>query len=192
MKTETVLGLSVLILLGARQSRADILLNLVNPPGGQNNTPYSLNFIAGATTTDISFAGYCAPGPLFAEHISLTSGSGNLLGQTWTFTPFFPFDTIDAGQFNDGFGPGTNGLFFANDVGDLDRFNQVISTVVGQTYTLDFLFSNLPAPNNAPSELIVSATTAVPEPSSIILLGPAVASVGLCRRRRFTSPASMK
>jgi hypothetical protein len=181
--TPTLLALAALMLCGAREAKSSVLLNLVNPPG-QTNTPYSLNFIAAGTTTDISFAGYQAPFRLWAEDISLTSGAGNLLGATWIFAPFTPFDTVDAGQFNDGFGSGTNGLFFANGTGRVDQFEQLIGTVVGQTYTLDFLFSNYPGSvgsGNQPSELLVSES-AVPEPSTFVLLAAALAVIGALSR----------
>jgi hypothetical protein len=188
--TPRVLALTALILCGARQAKSDILLNLVNPPGA-NFTPYSLSFIAAGTLTDIDFAGFQAPNELWAEDISLTSGDGNLLGETWIYTPYAP-NPACSGQFNDGFGTGTNGLDFACGVDHFAYFDQVVDTVVGQTYTLDFLFSNYPfgpGPGNEPSELIVSETP-VPEPSSVFLLGLAVACVGLCMRRRLTSLAS--
>jgi hypothetical protein len=141
---------------------------------------------ATAALTDVTFEGYQAPARLHAEDISLTSGDGNLLGLTWIFTPFNPLDTTDSGQYDDGFGSGTNGLFFANGVGDLDRFDQVVSTVVGDTYTLDFKFSNPASPNNAPSELI-ALETPIPEPPSAVLVVLATGGIGLVTRWRVSA-----
>lgn len=183
--TLTMLALAALALCGVGQAAAGTLLDLVNPPG-QNLTPYALSFTAQALTTDIAFAGYQAPFRLWAYDISLTSGGGNLLGVTWNLTPYNPSDTVDAGQFADGYGSGTNGLYFANGVGSLDKFDQVVGTVIGRTYTLNFLFSNYPlavGAGNAPSELVVSAA-ATPEPTSLILMGLGLSGVGLFRRRR--------
>jgi len=160
------------LLCAAGQATAGTLLDLVNPPG-LNPTPYALTFTASGSTTDISFAGYQAPFRLFVNGISLTSGGANLLGATWTFTPYDPADTSDAGQSADKYGTGTNGLFFADGVGRLDRFDQVVPTVAGKTYTLNFQFSNYPfgaGPGNAPSELVVSASNATPESASVILI----------------------
>lgn len=158
--------------------QAGTLLTLTNP-ADTSGTPYSLTFVAGGGMTDISFAGFQAPEREWAEDISLTSGGGNLLGTMWEFTPYIPADTTDAGQFNDGFGTGTNGLYFANGVGFLDRFDQVVTTVPGQTYTLDFDFINDPAHvGSSPSELIVSETTA-PEPASGILVALAFAGLAV-------------
>jgi PEP-CTERM motif len=187
--TSTTLALTALILCGARPARPDVLLDLVNPPG-ENFAPYSLSFMAAGTLTDIDLTGFQAPNVLYAEDISLTSGGGNLLGETWIYTPY-AHNPACSGQFDDGFGTGTNGLALACGVDHFAYFDQVVDTVVGQTYTLDFLFSNYPfgpGSGNEPSELIVSETT-VPEPSSVILLGLAVVCVGLCARRRLSSLA---
>jgi hypothetical protein len=183
--TFTTLALAAMALYGAGQAAAGTLLDLVNP-AGQNLTPYALSFTAEAITTDIAFEGYQAPFRLWAYDISLTSGGGNLLGETWTFTPYYPFDPSDAGQFADGDGSGTNALFFANGVGALDKFDQVVDTVPGRTYTVNFLFSNYPlaaGAGNAPSEFIVAADP-MPEPRSVILMGIGLLGVGLFARRR--------
>ena len=183
----STLAVATLALCGAGRSSAATLLDLLNPPD-ETGTSYALSFTAGAPTTDISFAGYQNPARLWAEDISLTSGGGNLLGTTWTFTPFDTLDTIDSGQFDDGFGSGTNGLFFANGTGRLDEFDQLVTTVVGDSYSLDFLFINNPrgpSGDSGPSELIVSGSGATPEPASIILSGLGLLAVGLLTRRKL-------
>jgi hypothetical protein len=186
--TVTKLALAALAVCGIGQAKAGTLLTLINPPG-QNLTPESLTFTAAATTTDITFAGYQAPERLWAYDISLTHGGGNLLGENWTFTPYNLSDNTDAGQFVDAYSTGTNALYFANGVGQLDEFDQEFRTVIGQTYTLDFLFSNYPltvGAGNAPSELIVSAN-ATPEPKSVILTVLGLSGLVLLSSRRLTS-----
>jgi hypothetical protein len=116
-----------LFLCGAEQAMAGtVLLSLIDPAGG-TSTPYALLFTAGAPTTDITFAGYQLPSALFATDISLTTGGGgNLLGETWTFTPA-PSGS-DALQGFDGSGTGTNYLeFLGTTVGAFDQFDQLVS-----------------------------------------------------------------
>ena len=73
---------------GTAQAGAGVLLDLEDPPG-QTDTPLTLQFNAGSTSTTITFAGYQLSSALEATNIDLTLGpSGpNLLGGDWTFTP---------------------------------------------------------------------------------------------------------
>jgi len=174
-RTITVLMLAMLVLCG--KAKADILLSLFNAPA-TSGTTYSLTFTAGASATYIAFAGYQSPARLWAEDISLTSGGSNLLSETWSFIPFNPLDTTDSGQFVDGYGTGTNGLHFENGTGDTDEFFQLVNTVAGQQYTLDFLFIN--SVENEPSELAVSESP-IPEPSYFLLLATVAAGIA-CNR----------
>src|ERR1035437_695678 len=162
-----ITGALALSLCGAGRAMADTLLDLEDPPG-QSNTLYDLSFIAGATTTDIQFAGYQVPGSETATAISLTSGGPtNLLGWVWTPT-LAPLGSA-AFQFEGGLTTGTYAVSFAGTTEDsFDRFDQVVNTVIGQTYDLNFRFTN--SSRNQPSELVVSAPDAIPgtpEPASM-------------------------
>jgi len=165
----------------AGQSHAGVLLNLIDPPG-QSNTPTFLSFVASAATTDIVFAGYQVPSGLNATGISLTTGGGpNLLGPTWNFTPA-GCGSI-ASQFDDGLGTGTNGLGFAGVcTGSYDQFDQAVATNAGQSYDVNFLFSN--SGSNAPSGFMVSTDAAdAPEPASAALLLAGLGGLAIHRMR---------
>jgi len=173
-----ITGALALSLCGAGQAKADELLNLLNPPG-QTDTPYALSFTAGATTTDIQIEGYQNPSFESAQDIFLTSsGATNLLGEDWTFTP--AASGSDTYQADDGYGTGTNGLAFGGvSLGYYDQYDQLVSTVVGDTYTLNFLYSNSTV-ISAPSSFIVSASdisNVTPEPASIFLFGSGLLGV---------------
>jgi hypothetical protein len=184
----STISLSVLLFCGTGSLHAGVLLDLEDALP-QVNTPYGLTFIAEGTTTDISFAGYDIPNYLQVTSISLTAGGGNLLGQAWTFTPALTGSF--ANQFDDGFGTGTKGLQFLAVVEDsFDQFDQSVTTVAGQTYTLNFLFSAVADGSGVapPNELVVSAVSAsdpssVPEPASLALLGLGL-SVLIARKKR--------
>jgi hypothetical protein len=160
--------------------RADTLLDLVSPPA-QTSTPYMLDFVAGATSTDILFEGYQVPSYEQAEDITLTTGGGsNRLGETWTYAAA-PSGAM-ADQFNDPYGTGTNGLNFGGvTAGSFDQFDQTVSTVVGDTYDLSFLFSE---DDTGPSGFVVSASNtgssiAAPEPGTLSLMLVGLGVLGL-------------
>lgn len=166
------------------------LLQLIDPPG-QANTPYVFTFTATDAVTEISFAGYQVPAVWVASDIGfyLNDAGPNLLGMTWTYTPA-PSGAL-AGQYDDGYGTGTNGLQFAGVTeGSYDVFSQSVATTTGASYSLHFLFSNYePAP--APTGVLVttSATAAVPEPASwaMLTLGFGALGASMRYRRRATA-----
>ena len=191
------LGLAALaVVAGAGQSKAGLLFDSEDP-AGQGFSTISLPFTAGAAETTITFAGYDVPAQIFAVDISLTAGGGpNLLGSTWTFTSA-PSGS-DADQFVDLFGTGTNGLNFLGLTEDsFDQFSQVVATVPGQSYTLDFEFSVKEGTfsASAPSELMVSAsdaTSAAPEPSTLVMSSLLLGIFGIAglRKRMKLAPAN--
>src|SRR5271154_6741816 len=104
MRNLLTVGVAVgLVLLGAASASADtILLSLTDMPGsgtavfppftgdspGSGGTVYNLSFVATASTTTLSVAGYQEIGWWDAQSNSVTAGGGsNLLGAVWTFVP---------------------------------------------------------------------------------------------------------
>ena len=188
-----IAGILVLQLCGTGPANATVLLDLVDPPAA-NLQPVTLNFIAGAASTTVSFAGYQVPDALSAIGISLidtTAGSGNLLGLTWNYTP--PNIDIRADQGDDGRGTGTNGLsFFRAAVGLYDVFDQAVTTIAGHNYALSYLFINgtngsFSSPSGfrvAASDATIGPESAIPEPATMALLGAGMAGLAAIRRRK--------
>ena len=180
-------GLAALsLMLGwVGRANAGMLLDLEDP-AEQANTPETLTFIAGTTSTILEFAGYNIVSRIEVSQIDLTQtgGSTNLLGPTWAFTAA-PSGSSGDLQFNDG--TAVNGVKFEGSVEDsFDIYSQTISTVVGDSYTLSFLVTNTKYQGGTPSELVVSGSdaTVVPEPSSLIMLSLAAGVFGVWRIRK--------
>jgi hypothetical protein len=164
-------------LLAPPQSQAQTLVDLVNPPD-QSNTPYSLSFTAAGAATTVSIGGYQLLDFEQTTNIGLylNDAGTNLLGAGWTLTPAAPLFTntytYDAGT-------SVPALVFASSAaGAYDVYSQTFATTAGQSYNLNFLYTNdVYGGGSSPSGLLVTeaSTTAVPEPSTwtLMLLGAA-------------------
>jgi hypothetical protein len=177
MKTAIVSALLGAGVLAAASANASVIFDQVNFSGEQS---FTASFTATSGDTAVAFFGFDVPAEEDVFGISLTTnGGGNLLGQTWAFTPA-PTGS-EATQAN--FGAGTNDLFFLGfDVGSFDEFSQNVATVTGQTYDLNFL---LLGSNEVPSEVFATAS-AVPEPATwtLALVGFGGLGAALRSRRR--------
>jgi hypothetical protein len=167
-------------------ARADtVLLSLTDMP--YTETLYDLGFVANASTTTLSVAGYQIPFAWVAAQNSVTSSGGgaNLLGDTWTFVPAASLSS--AVQLPDvtavpalGFAGGT--------VGSFDTFSQTFATTPGAEYVYQFMFFNDLSDDpssNAPSGLLVTTTaSAVPEPSTWAMMILGFFGIGFMTYRR--------
>jgi hypothetical protein len=145
---------------------------------------FTASFTATSADTTVAFFGFDVPSEDIVAGISLTANDGgNLLGQTWSFTPA-PLDS-NAGQAPDAFDTGTNGLVFGAAIVDsFDEFSQSVATVTGQTYDLNFVLAGNGA---APAEVFATASAvAVPEPATwtLALVGFGGLGAALRSRRR--------
>jgi hypothetical protein len=148
----------------------------------QTNTPESLVFTPGSTSTTLSIGGFNVPSFINLTDIELTRGTTNVLGQTFTFTSAGAGCT-DASQGGPG-AFGTNNISLGSVcVGVNDTFSQTISTTPGELLVLRFLLSN----SNAPNGLLITAsdaTTGVPEPATWAMMLLGFGAVGLSLRFR--------
>jgi hypothetical protein len=192
--------------LGAAARPHTTVLSLTNS-ASQLATPYSFAFVASDTTMTMSIGGYQLPSFENVTDVAVTQGDTgrNLLGSRWTFTA--AAQGSDAFTFKDPtYIPAL--AFGGVSAGYYDTFSQVVETVIGDSYTLSFLFTNNaygPASADGPSGLLVSYhpdgplpgggsgggagstwNTGVPEPSTwaMMLLGFAALGYAGQRRRR--------
>ncbi len=200
MKMTTSLAAAVLAcaLLAPPQARASTLLNLTDPPD-QTDTAYSLAFTAAGPLTTISIGGYQILDFEQTTNIGvfLNGAGANLLGASWTLTPAPPLFT-NTFTYDDG--TSVPALVFGSSAaGAYDTYAQSFATKAGQSYSVNFLFSNdLFGGGAAPSGLLVTELSpppvsgGVPEPSTWTLMLLGLAGLGfLGRRKTKQSPAAI-
>jgi hypothetical protein len=190
-------GAAALLAVSSAASAAT-LVDVTNLPV-QFVTPQSFTFIATSTSTKVDFQGYQLPGTLALVNIFLgetgdaASVANNLLGTHFNYTAA----TCGAYAGEGSLGSyGTNDLTFAGGcAGFYDSLAQTVSTSVGASYTLTFVFSNV---GQGPNGLRIfatdaAATGAVPEPATwaMMLLGFAGIGFQLRSSRNSRALASM-
>ena len=128
------------------------------------NGSYTPSFIASASSTTISFAGYDITDFTDVTHIGLfLNGTGpNLLGNSWVFSA--AASGSDALIYSDG--TSVPALSFGGvTIGSYDKYSETIATTIGNSYTLDFTYAGGGSPNG-----FIVTTSATPLPSTWIML----------------------
>jgi PEP-CTERM motif len=126
-----------------------VILDLAGQAVPHQYQNYTASFIAGVTTTQISFAFREDPAFLELDNVSVTTGGGpNLLtngnfegggGSVPTgWTALNAFGAVAAGHLNPGCGAGGSACWFDGSVQGYDGLNQSITTAVGTTYDVTF------------------------------------------------------
>jgi len=180
-------------------ARATTLLNLINP-STQLDTPYALSFTASSSSTTISIAGYQVPGDETTSQNGLfLDGTGpNLLGSTWSLVRG-PLATSLAESFADPPDSVMGLLFGSQTIGGYDTFSQTIATIAGDSYTLDFNYSNNQDGLGAtPSGLLVTTSAqfangpfTTPLPAALPLFAGGLGALGVFGWRRKRKAAAL-
>lgn len=126
-----------------------VILDLAGQAVPHGYQQYTSSFIAGVTTTQISFAFREDPAFLELDNVSVTTGGGpNLLtngnfegggGSVPTgWTALNAFGAAAAGHLSSGCGVGGSACWYDGSVQGYDGLNQSITTAIGTTYNVAF------------------------------------------------------
>ena len=186
--------------VAAPAAAQQILTDQTNIPAAVSMPSTTLDstqsFTATSASTVLSIAGFNEPGSFVLANILLANSSAptvNLLGQTFTYAPASVSPLAD--QNNVGI-YGTNNLRFAGGSStSYDTFTQTITTTVGSTYNLSYLFTNQACRgcSAVPNGLRITASEpgivgAVPEPTTWAMMLLGFGGIGFEMRRQQKAP----
>ena len=126
-----------------------VILDLAGQAVPHTFQEYTASFVAGVTTTQISFAFREDPAYLLLDDVSVTSGGGPNLLTNGNFegggglvptgwTALNAFGAAAAGQLRPGCGVGGSACWHDGSVQGYDGLNQSITTAIGTTYDVTF------------------------------------------------------
>jgi PEP-CTERM motif len=148
-----------------------------------NETDVTLVFTATATESFVLVEGYQVNDieKVTNNTVTLSSGGPNLLGSTWQQG----FAAVGSNSFTFNDGTSVPGLgFAAQNPPDVDTFYQAFATVVGQSYTYSFDYSNNTGNLGlATNSLLTATASSVPEASTWAMLLFGFAGLGLAGYR---------
>jgi hypothetical protein len=186
-------ALTAAAIYGAAAVPAGAATNTITLTNGSNESDVTLVFTARATESFVLVEGYQVNDieTVTNNTVTLSGGGPNLLGSTWQQG----FATVGSNSFTFPDGTSVPGLgFSAQNPPDVDTFYQAFATVVGQSYTYSFDYSNNTGNLGlATNSLLTATASSVPEASTWAMLLFGFAGFGFASyraRRRSRNLAS--
>jgi hypothetical protein len=176
-------ALTAIAIYGAAAVPAGAATNTITLINGSNEGDVALVFAARATESFVIVQGYQVNDieTVTNNMVTLSGGGPNLLGSTWQQG----FAAVGSNSFTFSDGTPVPALgFSAQNPPDVDTFYQAFATVVGQSYTYNFDYSNNTGNLGlATNSLLTATASSVPEASTWAMLLFGFAGVGFASYR---------
>lgn len=184
-------ALTAAAIYGAAAVPAGAATNTITLINGSNESDVTLVFTARATESFVMVEGYQVNDVETVTNnvVTLSGGGPNLLGSTWQQG----FAAVGSNSFTFPDGTSVPGLgFSAQNPPDVDTFYQAFATVVGQSYTYSFDYSNNTGNLGlATNSLLTATASSVPEASTWAMLLFGFAGLGFASYRARRAAASI-